>query len=150
MFVNICFMSVLCPEHSFHVRRYAVSPSASVRKFCACTKIETYGNEQEYSLVVLACPFSPVYLLLLFAIHSFDVQGSYVVQSVDGTWTYTTSINGILNERLTETHRVPAGFTPDKTNRQPNWNTKKTHRTKEYRIPTEELQEEDRTTGRNW
>ena len=31
------------------------------------------------------CPFCPVYILLLFAMHSLDVQGSYVVQSVDGT-----------------------------------------------------------------
>ena len=53
MFVNIRFMSVLCSEHSFHVRWCAVCPPASVQKFCACTKIETDGNEREYPLVVL-------------------------------------------------------------------------------------------------
>ena len=53
MFVNIRFMSVLCSEHSFHVRWCAVCPSASVEKFCACSKIETDGNEQEYPFVVL-------------------------------------------------------------------------------------------------
>ena len=87
-----------------------------------------------------ACPFCPVYLLLLFAMHSLDLRGSNVVQSVDGTWRYTPRINRISNERLTDKHNIPAGFTPDTTNRQLNWKTKKRARNgriqNTYRITT--------------
>ena len=45
-----------------------------------------------------ACSFCPLYVLLLFAIHSLDVRGSYVVQSEDWNLNiYTTHKPTIMN-----------------------------------------------------
>ena len=114
MFVNIGFMSVLCSDHSFHVRSCAVCPSASVGKFCACTKIETDDNEHEYPLVVLCMPvLSCIYILLLFAIHSLDVRESYVVQSVDWNLTVNAThkpdIKRTFNGETQDTSRIYTG-----------------------------------------
>ena len=93
--------------------------------FVHAQKLKRVVNNKNIRWFSCACPFCPVYLLLLFAMHSLDIRGSYVVQSVDGTWMYTPRINRTLNKGLTDKHRILAEFTPDTTNTQQNWKTEK-------------------------
>ena len=93
-----------------------------LESFVHAQKLKRMVTNMNIRWFFCACPFCPVYLLLLFAIHSLNVRGHTLI----GTWTYTPRINRTLNERLTDKHRIPAGFTTDTTNRQPNWKTEKT------------------------
>ena len=139
MFVNIRFMSVLCWEHSFHVRWCAVCVRQHpLEIFVHAKKMKRMITNKNIRWLSCACP---VYLLLLFAIHSLDVRGSYVVQSVDGTWAYTPRVN----KHLTDKHRIPAGFTSDRANWQQNW---KTERKRTERMNTEYLQDNYRRRNR--
>ena len=77
---------VLCPLYVRNIP-YMCADVQFVRQH----SLESFVHAQKFKPIVTnmnirwlscACPFCPVYLLLLFAIHLLDVRGSYVVQSV--------------------------------------------------------------------
>ena len=113
MFVNIRFMSVLCSEHSFHVRWCAVCPSASVGKFCACTKIETDGNEQEYPLVVLSMSvlscISPVIVRNSFVRCTGVIRCSVRGWNLNVYATHKPDIKRTFNGQTQDTCRIYTG-----------------------------------------
>ena len=84
-----------------------------LESFVHAQKMKRMVTNMHIRWLSCACPFCPVYLLLLFAIHSLDVRGSYVVQSVDWNLivnaTHKPDIKRTFNGETQDTSRIYTG-----------------------------------------